>query len=204
MSEHVHTVACHECDLLVRIPRVPPGGGARCPRCNCQLARGIRNSLERTSALALAGLVLFITANTLPFLTLEVQGTLIQTTIMGGAKTLYEQGSEGVAGLVTLTAVFAPLLHIGLVLYVVFPLMLGRRPALGLSAMRLLHAIRPWSMAEVFMIGVLVSMVKLADLASIVPGFALWSFAAMIPVLAGSMVTLDTELVWHELAPGLD
>ena len=44
-------------------------------------------------------------------------------------------------------------------------------------------------------------MVKLADLAVIVPGIALWAFAALIPVLAASMVTLDAEETWRTLAP---
>ena len=201
METASQTVACHDCDLLQSIPPVPAGGAARCPRCRAVLARSIDRSFERTTALGIAALILFVVANVFPFLTLEIQGRLSSTTIIGGTATLWRQGSMGLAALVFATTVIAPLLHITLLLWVVGPLSVGRLPFQGRRVMRWLAHIRPWSMAEVFMLGVLVSMVKLADMASIVPGIALWAFAAMIPVLAGSMVTLDTDLAWQSLAP---
>lgn len=201
MSKESHLVACHDCDLLLEIPPVPPGGGARCPRCDAQLARGIANSMQRATALGFSSLVLYVVANVFPFLTLEISGQPTQTTIIAGAQALYLQGSIAVAGLVLFTAVLAPAIHITLLLYLTVPLLAGKRPAFGVQAMRLLHHIQPWSMAEVFMLGVLISMVKLADLAVIIPGVALWAFAAMIPVLAASMIVLDEELIWHELRP---
>lgn len=201
MESFAQTVACHDCDLLQRIPPVPAGGAARCPRCRALLSRSIDRSFERTTALGLAALILFVVANAFPFLTLEIQGRMSGTTIIGGTVTLWRQGSMGLAGLVFATTFIAPLLHISLLLWVVAPLSVGRIPPFGRRVMRWLTHIRPWSMAEVFMLGVLVSMVKLADMAAIVPGIALWAFAAMIPVLAGSMVTLDTDLTWRSLAP---
>ena len=53
---------CHECDLLNRVRNVPLGGSARCLRCGGVLYRRIPNSLDRTLALAVAGMVLFIVA----------------------------------------------------------------------------------------------------------------------------------------------
>ncbi|MEZ4466226.1 MAG: paraquat-inducible protein A [bacterium] len=102
--------------------------------------------------------------------------------------------------MVFLTTLLAPALHVRCCSGWSCP---DARPPLarGAQAFRFLQSIRPWSMAEVFMLGVLVSMVKLADLAVIVPGIALWAFAALIPVLAASMVTLDAEETWRTLAP---
>lgn len=54
-------------------------------------------------------------------------------------------------------------------------------------------------MLEVFLIGVLVALVKLADMADIVPGIALWAFALLIPLLAGAAAFLDPEIVWREI-----
>ncbi len=194
-------VACHDCDLLQRIPPIPVGGAARCPRCNAVLARVPHNSLERTAALAIAALFLFVGANVFPLLTLDISGRLTDASIITGTHTLWVQGSRGVAALVFLTAVAAPLMHILMLLYVVVPLWLSIRPPYGVRVFRFLQRIRPWSMAEVFMLGVLVSMVKLADLAEIVPGIALWSFTLLIPILTATMVTLDDHLTWERLAP---
>jgi paraquat-inducible protein A len=56
---------------------------------------------------------------------------------------------------------------------------------------------------EVFLIGILVSLVKLMDMADIVPGIALWAFALLIPTLAAASSTLDPDEVWAhvEISP---
>lgn len=51
-------------------------------------------------------------------------------------------------------------------------------------------------MMEVYLLGILVSMIKLAKMARIIPGPALFSFIALIFVLAAASVSLDTHLVW--------
>jgi len=62
--------------------------------------------------------------------------------------------------------------------------------------LRFLQAVKPWGMVEVFMLGVLVSLVKLAHLASIVPGIALWSFGGLILLLAASAASFNQQGVW--------
>jgi paraquat-inducible protein A len=64
---------------------------------------------------------------------------------------------------------------------------------------RLLRRIQPWSMMEVFLVGILVATVKLVDLANVVPGLALWAFGGLIVVLAGALSSLDPEAVWERL-----
>jgi paraquat-inducible protein A len=64
---------------------------------------------------------------------------------------------------------------------------------------RLLQKVQPWSMMEVFMLGILVSIVKLAGMASMIPGASLFAFLALIFVLAASMATLDPHLVWERV-----
>jgi len=83
---------------------------------------------------------------------------------------------------------------------VLFPIHLGRIPWQMARAFRLLRHVQPWSMMEVFLVGILVAVTKLVDMASVVPGLALWAFAALIVVLAASMASLDEEAVWERLA----
>ena len=66
-------------------------------------------------------------------------------------------------------------------------------------ALRLLARLRPWSMLEVFLVGILVALVKLGDMAEIVPGLAIWSLAVLIVVLAWITVALDERAVWHRV-----
>ncbi len=190
---------CHECDLLNRVRDVPLGGSALCPRCGCVLYRRIPNSLDRTLALAVAGLILFIVANSFPFLAMKMQGNVTQTTLATGVKALYEQDQPLVATLVLYTTIAAPFLQLASLLFVLGSLKIGARlPGLVL-VFRLLRRFQAWSMMEVFMLGILVSLVKLADMAKIVPGIALWSFVLLIPVVAGATSSLDPQSVWRRI-----
>jgi paraquat-inducible protein A len=68
--------------------------------------------------------------------------------------------------------------------------------------LRLLRRIQPWSMMEVFLVGILVAVTKLVDMAEVIPGLALWAFALLILVLAGATASFDPEALWERLEPG--
>jgi paraquat-inducible protein A len=188
--------ACLDCDLVLEEPEVPEGDSAICPRCGALLLKRRKDSIERTLALTLAGTVLFFVANAFPFLSFELQGQATQTTLVSGARDLFEQGQQVVAGLVFLTTILAPMVQLGLLLYILTPLNFGRRPHALALAFRFVQHARNWSMMEVFLIGILVALVKLMDMANVVPGIALWAFALMIPTLAAASSTLDPDEIW--------
>jgi paraquat-inducible protein A len=190
---------CHDCDLLNRVRDVPLGGAARCPRCDGVLYRRIPNSLDRTLALAAAGIILFIVANAFPFLAMKMQGNVTHTTLATGVRALYDQEQPLVATLVLFTTIAAPFLQLMSLLLVLGSVKTGVRfPGLVL-VFRLLRRFQAWSMMEVFMIGILVSLVKLAGMAKIVPGIALWAFVLLIPAVAGATASLDSELIWRRI-----
>jgi paraquat-inducible protein A len=161
------------------------------------LARRKRDSLDRTLALALAGLVLFIVANAFPFLSFRMQGQVTETTLMTGIRDLWGQGMMELSLLVLLTTVLAPLFQLSTLLYLLAPLKLGSRPPALALVFRFLRRIQVWSMMEVFMLGILVAVVKLAGMAEIVPGIALWSFSLLIVVVAGTVASFDPDVVWE-------
>ena len=189
-------VACHDCDLIHRIPVGVEGRSGRCLRCGALLFHAKRNSVERTLALSIAGVVLFLVANTFPFLSFDMQGRVTETTLLSGVRELYHEGMTPLAGLVLGTAVIAPGLQLALLLYVLLPLHLRRMPWQMPLFFRALRRIAPWSMMEVVLIGILVALTKLGDMATIVPGLAIWSFALLIVVLAGASATLDPRAIW--------
>ncbi|HPF58994.1 MAG TPA: paraquat-inducible protein A [Candidatus Competibacteraceae bacterium] len=192
-------ITCHECDLLQQLKPPPPGGCTRCPRCGAVLHRSKRNSLNRTLALSLAGLILFIIANTFPFLAFEMQGQITETQLFTGVTDLYHQGMWGLAALVLFTTIIVPAVQLTLMLYVLVPIKLGRTPGHLAGVFRLLQTLTPWGMMEVFMLGILVSVVKLAGMATIVPGLALWAFGLLIFVLAAAAAALDPHRVWEKV-----
>jgi paraquat-inducible protein A len=189
-------IACHECDLLQREGRLPAGGKALCARCGATLYRSHPNSVERTLAFALAAGVLFALANLFPIVSLELQGQRIDATLFGAVHALYVQDMGLVAALVFVTAIATPALELAALCYLLLPLRLGRAPPRVGPVFRALQAVRPWCMVEVFMLGVLVSLVKLAHVAGVVPGVALWAFGALMLLMAAVAASFDPRRLW--------
>lgn len=192
-------IACDECDLLEEVPQLEEKARARCRRCGALVYQRHARSIERTLALSVAGMVLLGAANAYPFLGFEIEGNLIQTTLLGGIELLYQNDKFAIAAVVFITAVLAPVLQLTASLYVFLPLYLNRHPWDLSKVFRWIQRLQPWAMIEVFMLGILVSMVKLSQLATIVPGIALWAFALLIVVLAAASAVMDPEEVWRRL-----
>ncbi|MCX5728526.1 MAG: paraquat-inducible protein A [Nitrospirae bacterium] len=188
--------ACHECDLLQREPILPPGGVACCRRCSAVLFRDIPDAVDRALAYTLGAAFLFIIANLFPIVGLEAAGIANATSLYGAVETIWKSDMEGVAALVFITTILIPAMEISLRLYVLLPLKLGHVPQGLAPILRLLQSVRPWSMTQVFILGVLVALVKLAHLAHIVPGIALWSFGGLILLLTGATVSFNTHELW--------
>jgi len=192
-------IACHDCDLIQRLPHIAEAGSVQCIRCGAVLHQKKRNSIERTLAWTMAGLVLFGIANSFPFLAFKLEAQVRQTTLLTGIQELYAQGMPELSLIVLLTTVLVPLAQMISILYILLPLKFERIPRGLPRVFRFLHHLQPWSMMEVFMLGILVSVVKLAKMANIVPGIALYSFLALIFVLAAMTASLDSHLVWEKL-----
>jgi len=194
-----HLIACHECDLIHQLGAVPPGGSARCVRCGTALYRPKRDSINRTLALALAGLVLYIIANTNPFLGFKIGSQVRETILATGIYQLYQQDMKMIATVVLFTVVLVPAIYLVSMLYILVPLQMNLVPRHLARVFRLLGFLKPWGMMEIFMLGILVSAVKLGKMATIIPGAALFAFMALIFVQAAMAVTLDSHLIWEQL-----
>ena len=192
-------VACSECDLLQRLPGAAPGASARCPRCDKELWRHRADSHNRTLALAVAALFLYIIANTVPMLGLSAVGREAFTTVFGGAQQLWHDDQKMVAALVLFAAVIAPALQIGFQLMLLLGSQREHPPIWVGSLLRHLHFTRTWCMVEVMMLGVLVSLTKIAEYATVIPGVALFSLGALIFVLAAMQSSFDPREIWNRI-----
>ena len=193
-------IACHECDLVQREVALPPAGVARCGRCGAELYRSHPESLDRTFALTVGAIVLFVIANLFPIVGLALQGQVIQTTLFHTVTTLWNENMKSVAALVFVTTITMPALQLFALMYLLLPLRHGWMPPHFALVFRMMQAVRPWGMVEVFMLGVLVSLVKLAHLAGIVAGVALWSFAALMLVMTAIASVFDSRALWAKAA----
>lgn len=193
--------ACPACDGAHRIVAVPEGGKALCSRCGGLLYRNLPRSLDHSAALYLAALILFLIANTFPFVALRYGDRMEQSVLISGAFALQKAGMAELGVLVLLTSVVFPFLTICGMLYLLLPLRLGVRPRWMTPVWRFVRAISPWSLIGVFMLGLLVSVVKLQDLATIIPGVALYALVGLLVVSSAATAGFDPSALWPRLGP---
>ena len=194
-------VCCPTCDALHRMPEALPGRRARCVRCHTVLAADRPQAVRRVVALALTALVLMSIVVFFPFLQLR-QGVFTARASVFDTVMSFSGGVMAPLSIaVGLFVVVLPASRQVLLLWALGPIAAGRhllpnaRPAL-----RYAERIRPWAMAEIFMVGVAVALVKLADLATLWMGPAFWSFGAIVVITA----VMDGQLGGHTIWTALD
>lgn len=195
-------VTCHECDLLLEEIPLAPGGVAVCCCCGASLYRNTPDSLQRTLAFTVAAFIMYVLANVYPILGIEIQGNRNATNLYGAVCSLWEQEMHVISILVAFTTILIPFIELATMVYLLLPLTLWHRPPGIAVIMRVLYVIKPWGMVEVFMLGVLVSLVKLKDASIIIPGVALWSFGGLTLLLAAVAASFNPRDVWEHLDHG--
>ncbi|PIW50944.1 MAG: paraquat-inducible membrane protein A [Zetaproteobacteria bacterium CG12_big_fil_rev_8_21_14_0_65_54_13] len=189
-------LACHGCDLVYQLEDLPVGSKALCNRCGALLRRHVANSVERSLALNIAALFSFVIANAFPFLSLEVMGRIEETRLITAAVALYKAGMWELGLLVFLTSVLFPLMTLLGMLYVLLPARFAiRLPGVAL-VFRIVCNVNPWSMLQVLMLGVLIAIVKLLDLADIIPGIGFFAFIALLALTTAAYANFDAAALW--------
>lgn len=191
--------ACPNCDLVQRLPELAVGQSARCPRCETELWRHRRDSLDRTLALAIAAAVLWIIANTMPMLGLTAVGKESFTTVFGGSELLWEHGQQLVAGLIFFAAILAPALQISLLLLVLLGARCEVPPFWVGPLLRYVPFTRLWSMIEVMLLGVFVALTKIAEYATPVLGHALFALGGLVVLFAAMQSIFDPREIWERV-----
>ena len=190
-------LACEECDALYQRRRLAPGDVARCTRCGATLGRGHWLAVNGQLALASGALLVFVLGNVRDIVTLDLRGAETPVTLYESIIATWVAGEHVVALLAFATAFAFPLAVILLRLYVLWPLTMGRVARGFVPAMRALRWVSRWSMVEVFMVGTLVAIVKLAGLASVIPGVGIVSYAVLTLLLAANHAAGLHGLWWH-------
>jgi paraquat-inducible protein A len=190
-------IVCHACDLAHRLDSLAGNARVRCVRCRAELYRTNDRSPDTAIALATTALALFILANLYPLVAMTVNGSTQMTTLIGAAEAFYEQGYGSLAVLVAFTAVIVPLIQILTLLYVLVPLRLGRAVRGQNLMFRMLTALRPWGLTEVFMLGAVVALVKLSAQAEVSPRVSLLAYGLLMLSIAALTSATPSEQYWR-------
>ena len=195
-------VGCHECDLLMRKPQLADGERAECPRCGFELYSHNHQVIRRSLALVLAALLLYIPANFLPIMQINVLGRSSEDTIWSGVLSLYNAGGllKSIALVVFLCSMLIPLIKLLIQLAVLLSIRWDIGRSYGLLLYRMYHHLQEWGMLEVYLMGILVSIVKLIDIASPTLDFGLACFIALLLVQVWLEVTMAPHQIWEALS----
>ena len=193
-------VACPYCDEVWARPDLLEGERARCGNCHSIIFIRKTRSAERTIALMIAALILFITAMSFPFMRMEKSGLSNEISVLDAVSILWTNDMHFVALLCAGFILLFPLARILLLLFIGVSLLgkgeTGRPHA---WSFRLAQLIEPWTMAEIFMVGVIVSLVKVGKLADITLGPAFWSMTGLMIILTIGGQTICKDTVWHNI-----
>jgi len=192
-------IACPECGRINRLPDTGVSHTAECSRCGAALHQARTWGLDAPLALSVTGLVLFCLANAYPLISFEIAGRSETSTLISGCLAFWRAGFPELGILVFLTSILFPAVSLVTTIHILLGLKTGRRPWRAAKVFRLNRWLRPWAMIEVYMLGIFVAIVKLADFADVLPGTALFCFAALVLTTAGAEWLLDTRRVWREI-----
>lgn len=187
---------CPSCGLFQALPPDRRGCVADCPRCGKVLHRTRSEPFNRSLALSLAAAAFFLVAITTPFLSFRFSGDARDTTLLQFPSWFEQQGFWELDLLVMFTTVVAPLLVLGMTLMVLTGLR-GDAPPVWLPVVaRWRDRLRPWSMIEVFLLGVFVAYTRLNALASVETGVALYALGGLMLMTIASDALLDRRGMW--------
>ena len=191
-------VACHTCGLVQGMEKLTPGTTAQCYRCGSILGKHQFSSLERTTAFSLAALIFYVPANIYPILTMNLYGAYSENTVWDGCVSLFRHGQWPVAAIVFLASILIPLCKLLGLFYLVVTTQLksARRRWERTWIYKVIDVIGPWAMLDVFLLAILVALVKLEQLATILPGRGLLAFTAMVLLTILASASFDPKLIW--------
>jgi paraquat-inducible protein A len=185
--------ACHACDLLVYNTDVSPGEKAICPRCGSSLYQTKENTVNNTLALVITGLFLLYPAISLPIMEMTIIGDMSFNTLLNAVIEIYKSGYYWIAFMVLFTSILTPAAKLVVLLHIKFK----RHTKLLPLLFRYYVKLDVWEMLDVYMIAMLVSVIKLFDIAAIKGGWGLYCFVGLLLISILVTVKLDKKQIWE-------
>ena len=187
---------CHDCGLLSK--PLAHAHGASCPRCGAALHLRKPDSLKRTWAFIVAAMILYIPAVLLPVMVTSTLFSAQSDTILSGVVYLWTTGSWLLAAIVFIASVVVPMLKILSLTYLAWstqwcsPLIPRQRTRIY----RTVEFVGRWSMLDIYVITILVSLVQFGSVATIEAGPGAIAFGAVIVLTMFAALSFDPRLIW--------
>jgi len=186
---------CHTCG------KVSPVILGRCPRCGVRLHVRTPNSIQTTLALMAAAITLYIPSHLLPVMTVSELGEITHNTIISGMLTFWRSGAYPIAIVIFTASILIPLLKIAALSWLCAAATGRVHPSpttLG-KIYWITELLGRWSMVDIFVVGILVSIVQVGNYMSITPGPGALAFAGVVMLTMFAAMSFDPRMLWDRL-----
>lgn len=198
-------VACPQCDTLHQARDLPDNARAYCQRCGIVLMTSQPAAMAQILSLALTAFIMMLAAISFPFLSLDAGGLHNATSVIDAILAFNDGYAFPLAIAVAFFIVVIPLVRLGALIYALGPLVREQKPRQGArKAFGLAERLRPWSMAEIFIVGVTVALIKVAGLAAVTIGPAFWAFAGVVVITVLKDQLICRYSIWEALDQSTD
>ncbi|MFV1985275.1 MAG: paraquat-inducible protein A, partial [Thiohalomonadales bacterium] len=199
LTQSERSYVCPHCDALQTVPEFKPGYITSCVSCGSTLFKSPVNGIEKSLALVITSIILFIVANSYPIMSLNIAGNESNATLTDSALIFVEQGNSILAATVWLPTVLIPGAIIFGLFYILVSIYYDLRWPYTKFILVWVSRLLPWGMMDVFFLGILVALVKLVALADVLLGTGFYAFLALIFTYAATIATLEPYLLWIKL-----
>ena len=182
-------VACHSCDKLFTLPELRHGQRLRCTRCDSVITDFSDTGIQRALALAIAGLVLQI----------EVQGQTSSINLVDSALMLFANSNYILGSLVLVFILIVPLVILTAIILLATCMLFQYQSEKLIVVARGFYLIRDWNMVEVYLIGMIVSLTNLMELAEVSLGLSFWALIAFSLTFLSAIYNMDRHVVWNRI-----
>lgn len=191
--------ACPDCDLLVSFTEAPAGHSVVCPRCSRIIRKRTQDSIAKTLALSIAGLLIYLPAISLPLMTFKSFGFSDSANILESILNFYRNDYYFVALMVLLSAVVFPLVLLTGSFFISLQLHLKRYSPSLTRIFRLYEHLEEWAMVEVYLLGIMVTIIKMTDSSDIRFDSGIFCFTALVLITLAIYTVIDRDLFWRTI-----
>ncbi|BCL62822.1 paraquat-inducible protein A [Desulfomarina profundi] len=194
--------ACSGCDMLLPAIDPAPGHTVLCPRCGTTIKKRSSHSILKVLALSITGLLLYFPSIFLPLMTFESFGFHDSASIVDSIIIFFQNDYFIVSSMVLLSALVLPALLLILIFTVSFNLYRENYPSFLPLAFKAYIKLEEWAMVEVYLLGVMITVIKMKDSADIQYHIGLFCFSALVLISMAITTMIDREIFWQTIERG--
>ncbi len=188
-------VHCSNCELTQRIT-------ADCIRCKRKITKPNTLSLQRCWAYLITATCFLLPANLYPISILITNGQQLEDTILSGILSLIRSDMTFIAAIIFTASILVPLLKVIVLFYLLLCIHFKsqRWLLLRMKLHRIVHWIGKWSVLDLFVIAIMMTLLDRGQLLDFTPGPGAIAFAVVVVTTMLATEALDSRLFWirHE------